>query len=134
MKSSKNNVHAPSNVVAGVSRLSKPHSVPPPRLVPDTRSNAPSSSTLIIDTPDPMLTSRHGSCGVGLLSNVTPYLGGSGLGLSSWGIGVAGSTALGVVLEEGVGVGKSEAAEGGRGAEGAEGVGCDTLWISSSEK
>ena len=98
--------HAPSNVVAGVNRLSRPHKVPPPRLVPLTRSNEPSSSTLMIDTPDPMLTSRHGSCGVGFDSNVTAYLGGSGLGRSSSPFGGAGCLTSG----------------------------CETEWMSSSEK
>ena len=75
-------MRSPSKLVAGVNKLSRPHNVPPPKLVPLTRSNAPSSSTLMIETPDPMLTSKQGSCGVGFLSNVTPYFGGSGLGLS----------------------------------------------------
>ena len=43
------------------------------------------------DTPEPMLTSRHGNCGVGLLSKETPYFGGSGLGRSRiWGTDAAG--------------------------------------------
>src|SRR6266436_8122578 len=73
----------PSKVVAGVNNDNKPHKVPPPRLVPLTRSNVPSPSTLMMETPDPMLTSRHGSCGVGFPSNVTAYFGGLGPGRSS---------------------------------------------------
>lgn len=47
------------------------------------------------DTPEPMLTSRHGNCGVGLLSKVTPYFGGSGLGRSKiWGTGAVGCGVL----------------------------------------
>ena len=63
-------VGTPSKVVAGVSRLSRPHNVPPPRLVPLTRSKVPSSFTLMTDTPEPIFTSKHGNWG-GLLSNVT---------------------------------------------------------------
>ena len=77
------NGNVPSKLVAGVKRLSNPHSVPPPKLVPLTRSNVPSSSILITETPEPMLTSRHGNCGVGLLSKMTPYCGGFGLGRSN---------------------------------------------------
>src|ERR1700677_4072792 len=72
----------PSNEVAGVSRDSKPHNVPPPRLVPLTRSNVPSSSTLMMETPDPILTSRHGNWGVGFPSNVTANFAGFGFGRS----------------------------------------------------
>lgn len=56
--------------------------MPPPRLVPLTRSKEPSRSTLTIDTPEPMLTSRHGNCGSaeGDGANVTENFGGSGEG------------------------------------------------------
>ena len=59
------------------------------------RSNAPSSesSTLMIDTPEPIFINRQGSCGVGILSKVTPYFGGSGLVRSSGGRGGSGSAA-----------------------------------------
>ena len=62
----------PSKVVAGVSNDNKPHKVPPPRLVPLTRSKVPSSSTLMIETPDPMLTNVSTAAAVsGFPSNVT---------------------------------------------------------------
>lgn len=62
-----------SKLVTGVKRLSNPHRVPLPRLVPLTCSNFPSLSILITEMPEPMLTSKHGSCGVGLVSKMTPY-------------------------------------------------------------
>ena len=90
---------APSKVVAGVSMLRRPHSVPPPKLVPLTRSNEPSSSTLTIDTPEPMFTSRHGSCGTGSCTNDTAYFGGSGLGRSNTGGDGVASSACGCETE-----------------------------------
>lgn len=41
-----------------VSSLHKPQKVPPPRLLPLMRSYCPLPLTLIMLTPDPMLTSR----------------------------------------------------------------------------
>ena len=76
-----------SKLLASVSRPSRPHRVPPPRLVPLTRSNFPDSSILRILTPEPILTSKQGSLGVGSLSNRGSYIGGVGLGrgrLASW--------------------------------------------------
>lgn len=39
----------------------------------------------MMDTPEPMFTTKHGSCGVGLLTKDIPYFGGLGLGLSRGG-------------------------------------------------
>lgn len=111
----------PSKLVAGVNKLSRPHNVPPPKLVPLTRSNAPSSSTLMIETPDPMFTSKQGSCGVGFLSNVTPNFGGSGLGLSRG-------------TEEGELDGTFNNLEELQDAADDDAAGCETDCMSSSEK
>ena len=50
-----------SNSLLPVSRFERPISVPPPIIVPETRSKELKSLTLIIDTPEPMLTSNLGN-------------------------------------------------------------------------
>ena len=73
-----------------------------------------------------MFTSKQGSCGVGFLSNVTPYVGGLGLGLSR---------GAGTVEEEGVDetAAFKDAEEVGSSGDDEAG-GCETDWMSSSEK
>lgn len=44
-----------------VSRRQRPQKVPPPRLLPETRSLALSLSTFSMLTPEPMFTSRYGN-------------------------------------------------------------------------
>ena len=54
-----------------VSKLDRPTKVPPPIIVPDTRSNFPLFDTLIIETPLPMETK---SLYLGLFQILPPVL------------------------------------------------------------
>lgn len=81
----------------------------------------------MIDTPDPMFTRRHGSCGVGLASNVTPNLGGSGLGLSKISFGFSGFELDAISAEAPSAFGKAA-------LERRACVCLETWWTNSSEK